>query len=147
MQNYDPKVAARVWERVQQPAPAAEDAATLLMLITETLQDVALYQRLARKLPSHAQALRQMAMQLQKNADCLKGIYQLRTGDRAKVSPAPPKDRPVSPMLQKCYAQGMGRIARYESRIADPQHGPIYRQLAEEEQSRCQRLLEILGTQ
>ena len=147
MQNYDPKVAARVWERVQQPAPAAEEAATLLVLITETLQDAVLYQRLARKLPSHARALGQMAAQLQKSADCLKGIYLLRTGGRAKVSPALPKDLPLSPMLQKCYAQGMGRIAQYESRQADPQHGPIYRRLAEVSRNHCQKLLEILGAQ
>ena len=147
MQNYDPKVAARVWERVQQPSPVAEEEAKLLPLIGQILCDAATYQRLSRKLPPpQAAILRQMAAQLQASAQCLKGIYAMRTGSKATVSAAAAEEMPAAVLLRKCYGQEMGRLAHYEARKTDPQYGPVYRRLAEQTQSHCQKLLELFGT-
>ena len=51
MKNYDPKTAAKVWDRVQNTAVPAPDAQAILNLIAEEMLDAAAYQRLTRRLP------------------------------------------------------------------------------------------------
>ena len=147
MKQYDPKTAARVWDRVQNTAPPAGDAQTVLNLIAEEMLDAAAYQRLTRKLPPPQAAIaRQIYQQEQSHISCLKGIYTLITGEKPLVPPPSVSDDPPEITLRRCYGREMRCLSQYESRMGDPQYGHIFRSLARQEQEHCHKILEILGT-
>ena len=147
MKQYDPKTAARVWDRVQNTTPPAGDAQTVLNLIAEEMLDAASYQRLARRLPPPQAAIaRQLSQQEQAHISCLKGIYTLITGEKPLVPPPAVSDDPPEIILRRCYGREMRCLSQYESRMGDPQYGHIFRTLARQEQEHCHRILEILGT-
>ena len=146
MKNYDPKTAAKVWDRVQNTAVPVGDAQAIMNLIAEELTDSAAYLRLARKLPPpQAAVARQMAQQEQSHATCLKGMYALITGHKASVPPPTVSDDPPDIVLRRCYGREMRSLTQYESRQSDPQYGHVFRDLARQEQEHCHRILEILG--
>ena len=147
MKSYDPKTAARVWDRVQNTVVPAGDAQTVLNLIAEEMLDAAAYQRLAKRLPPPQAAIaRQISMQEQSHISCLKGIYTLITGQKPLVPPPTVTDDPPDIVLRRCYGREMRCLSQYESRMGDPQYGHIFRGLARQEQEHCHRILEILGT-
>ena len=145
MKNYDPKVAAQVWDRVQNANPSG-DSQAILKLIEEELLDAATYQKLARRLPPPQAAIaRQLSQQEQTHAICLKGIYTMLSGEKPTLSPPAVTDDPPGITLRRCYGREMRCLAQYEARRGDPLYGHIFRRLAQEEQSHCHRLLELLG--
>lgn len=146
MKNFDPKTAARVWDRVQSTAVPANDAQVILNLIAEETLDAAAYLRLSKKLPPPlAATARQLSQQEQAHAVCLKGIYTMITGEKPKLSPLPVSDDPPDIVLRRCYGREMRALAQYEARQSDPQYGHVFRSLARQEQEHCHRILEILG--
>lgn len=147
MKPYDPKAAAKVWDRVQNAAPPGGDAQTVLNLIAEEMVDAASYQRLARRLPPPQAAIaRTLMQQEQSHISCLKGIYTLITGEKPLVPPPSVAEDPPEIILRRCYGREMRCLSQYESRMGDPQYGHIFRSLARQEQEHCHRILEILGT-
>ncbi len=146
MKSYDPKTAAKVWDRVQSAAVPAGDSQVVLNLIAEEMLDAAAYSQLAKRLPPpQAAVARQIAQQEQSHISCLKGIYTLITGRKAIVPPPTVSDDPPEIVLRRCYGREMRCLAQYESRQTDPQYGHIFRKLALQEQEHCHRILEILG--
>ncbi len=146
MKNYDPKVAAQVWDRVKGANPAG-DSQAILKLIEEELLDAATYQKLSRHLPPpQAAVARQLAQQEQAHAVCLKGIYTMLSGEKPALSPPSVTDDPPGIVLRRCYGREMRCLAQYEARRGDPLYGHVFRKLAQEEQAHCHRLLELLGT-
>ena len=146
MANYDPKAAARVWDRVQNTAVPTADAPAILNLIEEELIDAAAYLRLSKKLPPPlAASARQMAQQEQSHATCLKGIYTMITGRKPIVPPPVLSDDPPDIVLRRCYGREMRCLAQYEARQNDVQYGHVFRSLARQEQEHCHRILEIFG--
>ena len=146
MRNYDPKTAARVWDRVQNAAVPIADAQLILNLIADEALDAATYLQLSKRLPvSQATVIRQMAQQEQSHISCLKGIYTMITGEKAKILPPKVADDPPDIVLRRCYGREMRALAQYEARQNDPQYGHVFRTLARQEQEHCHRLLEILG--
>lgn len=146
MKQYDPKTAARVWDRVQNTALPAGDSQAVLNLIAEEMLDSATYLRLAKRLPPpQAAVARQIAQQEQSHITCLKGIYTLITGRKAIVPPPTVSDDPPEIVLRRCYGREMRCLAQYEARQGDPQYGHIFRKLAQQEQEHCHRILEMLG--
>ena len=146
MKNYDPKTAAKVWDRVQNTAVPAGDSQQILNLIAEEALDARTYQQLAKRLPPPlANTVRQLSQQEQAHATCLKGIYTMITGRSAIVSPPQAADDPPDIVLRRCYGREMRVLAQYESRQNDPQYGHIFHALARQEQEHCRKLLEILG--
>lgn len=147
MRQYDPKTAAKVWDRVHSTVPPTGDAQTVLNLIAEEMLDAASYQRLIRRLPPPQAAIAKKLMQQeQSHISCLKGIYTLITGQKPLVPPPTVSDDPPEIMLRRCYGREMRCLSQYESRMGDPQYGHIFRTLARQEQEHCHRILEILGT-
>ena len=146
MKNYDPKTAARVWDRVQNAAVPIADAQLILNLIADEALDAATYLQLSKRLPTpQATVIRQMAQQEQAHISCLKGIYTMITGEKAKILPPKVADDPPDIVLRRCYGREMRALVQYEARQNDPQYGHVFRTLARQEQEHCHRLLEILG--
>ena len=146
MKNYDPKTAARVWDRVQNTAVPAGDSQLILNLIAEEILDAATYLQLSKRLSTpQAAAIKQLAQQEQSHVSCLKGVYTMITGEKPKVLPVKVSDDPPDIVLRRCYGREMRALAQYEARQNDPQYGPVFRMLARQEQEHCRRLLEILG--
>ena len=146
MKQYDPKTAAKVWDRVQNAAVPAGDAQSILNLIAEEMLDAASYARLAKRLPPPLAAIaRQISQQEQSHISCLKGIYTLITGRKAIVPPPTVSDDPPDILLRRCYGREMRCLAQYEARQTDVQYGHIFRKLALQEQEHCHRILELLG--
>ena len=149
MQNYDPKKAAAVWQRVQgaqAQAPVFPDASTLLSWISQEQEDAVIYLYLSRHFPGkEGAALRQMAQQEQAHASCLRGIYVLLTGKKPALPTAPaPRENPKA-LLRRCYGREMQSLTQYKARTDDPQYGHIFTRLAAQEQEHCHILLGILG--
>ena len=146
MKSYDPKTAARVWDRVQSTAVPQADAQAILNLIAEEMLDSAAYLRLSRRLPTPLAAIaREISQQEQAHISCLKGIYTLITGQKPLVPPPAVSDDPPDIVLRRCYGREMRCLSQYESRMGDPQYGHIFRTLARQEQEHCHKILEILG--
>ena len=145
MEPFDQEKAQRVWQRVRQEPPAAPET-ELLAMIAEEQTHAATYLQLSRRFQGKENAvLRQMSQQEQAHAACLKGIYTLLTG-------APPTlKRNVSSLeetphaLRRCYGCEMRCLAAYEKRAADPQYGPVFARLAQQEREHCHILLELIG--
>ena len=146
MSQYDPKTAAKVWDRVQSTAFPPGEAQTVLNLIAEETLDALAYTRLAKRLPPPlATIARQISQQEQSHISCLKGIYTLITGRKALVPQPAISDDPPEIVLRRCYGREMRCLAQYEARMGDPQYGCIFRTLAQQEQEHCRHILEILG--
>ena len=145
MRSYDPKTAARVWDRVNDAAGTG-DAQAILGLLREELLDAATYQKLMRRLPPpQAAAVRELARQEQAHATCLKGIYTMLSGEKPVLPPPAVADDPPEVVLRRCYGREMRALAQYEARRTDPLYGHVFRKLAQEEQAHCHKLLELLG--
>ena len=146
MEVFDPRKAAGVWQRVQGGAEQTRPEEGLLELIARETEDGEIYLQLSRKLQGKAGALlRKMHEQEMAHAACLRGIYTLTTGKRAGAFT--PKLTPDTPeqILRRCYGREMRCLARYEQRAADPEYGPVFQRLAEQERAHCHMILELLG--
>jgi rubrerythrin len=147
MNGYDPKLAARVWQRVQKAPETAPDTAQLMSLIAQEWTDAATYLSLSRRTHGRISAqLHHLYEEEQAHIACLKGIYTLVTGTRPATRSVPPSNEPVELVLRRCYGREMQCLAQYEARSADPEYGPIFARLAAQEREHCRLVLEILGS-
>ena len=146
MENFDTEKAARVFQRVRGGADSMPDSLGLPDLISEERADAATYLLLSRKFTGKDSAiLRRMYEQEMSHAACLKGIYNLMTGAQPATHPAKPTQEPVEITLRRCYGREMRCLAQYEARSSDPQYGPIFTRLAQQEWEHCHLVLELLG--
>ena len=147
MNGYDPKMAARVWQRVQKAPDTAPDAAQLMSLIAQEWTDAATYLALSRRTQGRPSALlHRLYEEEQAHMACLKGIYTLLTGSRPTTHSVQPTNEPIGLVLRRCYGREMQCLAQYEARSADPEYGPIFARLAAQEREHCRLVLEILGS-
>ena len=86
-----------------------------------------------------------MANEDRAHAACLKGIFNLVTGEKNgfRTPPTPQEAPEIS--LRRCYGQEMRCLAQYEERSADPEYGPVFSRLAAQEKEHCRIVLELLG--
>lgn len=147
MEGYDPEKAAKVWQRVTGERAGIFDAHSLLSMITEEWADAAAYQQLARRFHGkEAAALQALAQQAQSHAACLKGIYTLATDTYPELRTAPAPQEAPEHTLRKCYGRTLHRVSRYEELKNHPEYGRIFAQIAQQEQTHCRMLLELLGS-
>ena len=148
MENYDPEVAARVWQRVQGKILQDEDLNGLPAIIVGEWQDAATYLRLSRQFKGkETNILRKMFEEEQSHAACLKGIYTLQGQGRPDI-PSPPTvdNAPVGLLLRRCYGREMRCLAQYEARVNDPEYGQVFARMAGQEREHCRLVLELLGS-
>ena len=148
MNTYDPKKAQRVWDRVQgnrepeQPKPEM----TLQAMIMNEWIAAATCLALARQVPPREMCvLQRLAREDQGHGACLKGIYTMVT-DQEPVIKAPPitAGTPVL-TLKKCYASLLKTLQEYERWSSDPEYGPVFQRLADQEREHCRLVLELIG--
>lgn len=146
MNTYDPQKAARVWQRVQ-GQPQEHPHEDLQALIMEQRHTAAIYLQLARQLPGReAAVLQRLNREEQTQAACLRGIYTLITGN-TPIVPAPPVvPEPPEITLRKCYGREMRSLKEYEARSGDPEYGPVFARLADQEREHCRAVLELIGS-
>ena len=146
MESFDPQMAQRVWQRVRATERPEDEAAQLPALIAEKQEQAATYLQLSRRFQGKdAAVLRRLSEEERSHAACLKGICTLLTGDPPTVhSPAPSRE-PTQALLRRCYGKELQCLARYEQWAAHREYGPVFTQLARQEQEHCRILLELLG--
>ena len=151
MNTYDPQKAARVWQRVQNQAKAEErelsnPEGSIRGLIMEERISAAIYLQLSRQVPSReASVLQRLFREKQTHGACLRGIYTLITGEKPEVKLPAVASEKTDLMLRRCYAREMRMLKEYEARSSDPEYGPIFTRLAEQEREHCRAVLEVIG--
>ena len=146
MENYDPQMAARVWQRVKGSQQPENEAAQLQAMIHQAHNAASVYLQLSRRFQGKdAAALHRLSEDAQSQAACLQGIYSLIAGQTA-VSHAPsvPQEPPEA-TLRRCYGKSMQALAQYEQWSSHKEYGPAFARLAQQEQDHCRTLLELLG--
>ena len=136
----------QVMQRVQGDAPRPE-IRQLPELIAEEKADAAAYLHLSHRFGGKEGAmLRRMFEEEQTHISCLRGIFRLMTGERCQIHTTPqPLSEDAAVLLRRCYGREMRCLARYEQRAADPEYGPVFQRLAEQERAHCHMILELLG--
>ena len=147
MNAYDPQKAARVWQRVQESKPAAKPARMEdlqeLILLSETM--AAAYQQIARQLPKEAPQLQRLSREKQHQRNVLRGILELTSGEKCQAhGPQIPKEPPER-ALTRLFGQSLRTLKAYEEKCNDPEYGPGFRVLADQEREHGVVLLGILG--
>lgn len=151
MKAYDPQMAARVWQRVQNPPTETASEPThreagLQGLIMEEWISASTYLQLSRQLPGkEASVLQRLFREEQTHASCLRGIYTLITGEKPPIQTPPTVKEPAETTLRKCYGREMRSLKEYEARSSDPEFGPVFAKLAEQEREHCRAVLELIG--
>lgn len=146
METYDTEKAARVWQRVQGKPETTPTIPGLQDLIAQAWMDATTYLHLSRRFQGkESAALRRMFEEEQSHAACLRGIYALITGSRPAIKSVTPAQEDPESILRRCYSREMRSLAEYEKRSADPEYGPVFARLAQQEREHCKTVLELLG--
>lgn len=149
MNTYDPQKAARVWQRVQESSENKQrDLGGKLreMIMNEWLCGAS-YLTLARQMGQREAAIAQrLAREEQNHTACLRGIYNLITGETAPARwPQPAAEAPGT-ALRRCYGSHMRSLKEYEALSSDPEYGPVFARLAQQERDQCRTVLELIGS-
>lgn len=139
MEGYDPQLAAKVWRRVR-PDAVEEDPVSLLAMV---LRNARRYGELSRRLGSSAKKL---ADAKRWQADCLRGLWLLQSGEQAQVYAGEEKCPSVRIVLCRCLADELSLLKEYEQRMKHPQLGGVYQQLTMEQRSHCAMAARLLGS-
>ena len=148
MEKYDSEMAARVWKRVNGEAEqAAAPAPSAQALAAAELEQAAMLLGLSGQFQGKNKALlRRLYEEEKAHGAMLRGIQLLTAGKCPAVKPAPARQTTPEIALCKCYAAALRAMKEYESRISDPEYGPVFVQLARQESVHCACILEILGS-
>lgn len=148
MNTYDPKKAQRVWDRVQgcrEPEQPKPDMNLQAMIMNEWIA-AATYLALARQVPPREMCiLQRMAREDQGHGACLKGIYTMITDQEPVIKAPPITAGSVVLTLKKCYAGLLKTLQEYECWSTDPEYGPVFQKLADQEREHCRLVLELIG--
>lgn len=147
MEKYDPQLAGRVWQRVQQRDPQQPDTAPLLALINQAWENAAACMTLAKVSQGREAAVfRKIFEQEQATARTLRGIYILQTGTVPSQPTVKSANEITAARLRRCCASAMTAARAFEQRSADPEFGPVYQLLAQRQRENWLLLLEIIGS-
>ena len=139
MEQYDAKMAQRVWQRVtgtREPVGA---------LITAESQCVAICRRLARQTGDRNGQWKALEEQCQQHIRILKGIGYLSSGKPAGELPLKPRQETVAGLLRSGYLQCIKLAREYRRWAEDEEYGGCFQQLADKKQRQSLTFLEVLG--
>lgn len=148
MSTVDPQKAARVWQRVQaereMPKQPSQDNVQELILGEWTAAST--YLQLARQMPPREAAiLQRLGREEQNHVSCLNGIFTLMNGEKPAIRPQKVQIDTPERTLRRCYGAQMRSLKAYEARRGDPEYGPVFQMLADQEREHCRTLLELIG--
>jgi hypothetical protein len=158
MENFDPAVAARVWQRVTKPpaefpmpplppAYAPPPRPELGTFLARIVWLEATYRRLAgRSSGENRKLLYKLAATKQTQQLYFKGLCSLSGGCTATRLPPMDKTAPRL-LLEQCYGWEAQLLEFCEDRRQDRRLGHIYSHLAQQQRSSCLQLLILLGRQ
>lgn len=149
MERIDPKMAARVWQRVQaarEDTSVVQELPDLKELIARLWVDGALCRQLSRTCRGRDRALLDgIGRQKQEGVARLKGILAMQTGVRTQI-PAPPVPRGNREQLLRLCCDGTAHCsARLQQLTTDPRYGSDYSAMAEQVGWQHRQLLGLLG--
>ncbi len=146
MEELDPAMAARVWQRVRGEEDTPQLLAGLQELAAAEMAEAAALGLMAGSMQGANRALLQkISRQEQSHAACLRGMHLLVTGRPMRLRPTPPDPGTPETALGKCCTRKLKALAQYTLRAKDPEYGGIFAELARQEQEHCFQILEILG--
>ncbi len=143
MNKIDPKIAARVWQRVQGEQDAGEERFQTLIYRERELSSACT--RLASALPKKAKLLKDAAQAANARAVCLRGMGYLTSGSRPAAANAVKKTEAVDSVVRKCCLLCRNAITEYDARGEHPQYGCVFAQMAQEHRAHYRLFLELLG--
>lgn len=147
MNNYDPQLAQRVWQRVQGGKQAENPQPPLVSLLYATLADAALCMHIAGQYSgSQAALLRKIAHEKQTHAACLKGILRMNGENSAAATPAPTAERTPQAALRHCIGSTLRCAAQYRQWETQPEYGAVLTVMAQQETVLAQKLLQFWGS-
>lgn len=153
MESVDPKLAQRVWQRVQGTGGsigvgAGLDASqeVLALAALEQSQSAAYMQLSRRFVGKTAALLLQLGQRKRSRSACMRGIYRMLTGQ----VPANPTVRPgisehTPAALCRCCTQERALFDRYQANRSHPEYGSVFASLADQTQLDHQSVLSLLG--
>lgn len=148
MKPVDPKLQARVWERVRSGAqlPDAPREDGVAGLLAEQWAVAAACLQLARQSQAReAEALRTLFRRAQSQVSCLRGIHTMMTGRRPAVRTVQPEKETFESALRRCYTRELACLRAYEARAQDAAFGAAFSRLAEQTREDCRTILELIG--
>lgn len=148
MNTIDQQKAARVWQRVQEskPAPKPDRLDNLQELIMNEWIAAATYQQLARQMqPKEAAVLQRLSREEHSHGACLRGMYNLITGEKCEVHSQQLQKEPPERTLRRCYGLEMRSLKEYEAKSDDPEYGHVFARIAQQEREHCMALLGLIG--
>ena len=144
MNTIDPQKASRVWQRVQSVNQPSDRE--LLTMIAREWTDGATYLQLSRQFQGKESAkLRRLYEEELAHTACLKGMYTLITGTQPNVKTLPLAGQDQEALLRRLYGRQMQSLAEYEARSSDPEYGPVFSRLADQERDHCRAILDVIG--
>ena len=149
MNGFDQQKAARVWQRVQQTQPQEKQPVhleELPELMMNEWSSAAVYRQLGRQFPGkEGDVYRRLAQRELKHGNCLRGMQFLIRGEKTSIPGAQPVNEPLERTLRRCYGSHLRGMKAYETRMDDPEYGPVFGELARQERENCITVLELIG--
>lgn len=144
MEQLDPEMAARVWQRVQgRQEPVGEDLRPLMQTVQEL---AAAYRRLAGQTSGRSrELLRRLHEGQMANLACLRGIQILRGGPMPKGNTLPMGKEGTGKALEKCYHRSRRLAGEYTARSTEMEFGGVFYEMAERERKQCALAAEAIG--
>jgi len=145
MENFDPAMARRVWQRVRGEAPQSCTGPSLQSLMEELWEDAHCYHHLSRRHRGKISALyAQLHRQTTEHLRMLKGICALSDQCNPVLPPVQPRKEPESIFLRRCHGRALQRLNWYAANENDPQYGHILPPLIRQTRHHTQLLLQLM---
>lgn len=141
MEHIDDAQARRVWQRVHGEEHKTEET-VLEQMLEQLAQDAAVWRYLARHQTGPFPA---MAQQRQTQLDCLRGIWRIRTGKPYPPRNVPPPTGTREELLRQSYARQLSLWQTFDAKARDPEFGPVFLSLREQQRNHCRMTLELIG--
>lgn len=140
MEQYDAKMAQRVWQRVKGTRES------LGALIAGESQLVGICKRLTRQMPERSGQWKALEEQCQQHIRILKGVGYLTSGRPAGELPLKPRQETAAGLLRSGYLQCIKATREYSHWAEDEEYGVCFRFLADQKQRQSLTFLEVLGS-
>lgn len=144
LENLERTEQQQVWQRVFQPPEQPQPELRGMLLTALELGEI------YRHLLSHSggqqkELLKRLLEGEQATAAALRGLGVLCGMTEEVLRPWSPTREPGRQLLQRCYHRTRRCLVDYMSRSAEPEHGAVYRCLADRAAEHCVLLAQLLG--